>query len=193
MTRLSTALALFGGLTLFSASAALAAPCGNTSAGFGAWKAAFASEARQAGVGQKGLQALAATRYASRTIAADRNQKSFRYSLEKFMQVRGSATIVSQGRALKTRNARFRNGAGLCQGFRASQKSRRRSHSSPSFKAQIQKLAFSFSLHPHVRTEGHPLPGLRSSVRSQPHGCHSMPGPNLVLGAHLLRVFSVSR
>lgn len=107
MTRLSTALALFGGLTLFSASAALAAPCGNTSAGFGAWKAAFASEARQAGVGQKGLQALAATRYASRTIAADRNQKSFRYSLEKFMQVRGSATIVSQGRALKTRNARF--------------------------------------------------------------------------------------
>ncbi|MGR3313247.1 lytic murein transglycosylase [Roseovarius indicus] len=107
MTRLSTALALFGGLTLFSASAALAAPCGNTSAGFGAWKAAFASEARQAGVGQKGLQALATTRYASRTIAADRNQKSFRYSLEKFMQVRGSATIVSQGRALKTRNARF--------------------------------------------------------------------------------------
>ena len=107
MTRLSTALALFGGLTFFSASAALAAPCGNTSAGFGAWKAAFASEARQAGVGQKGLQALAATRYASRTIAADRNQKSFRYSLEKFMQVRGSATIVSQGRALKTRNARF--------------------------------------------------------------------------------------
>ena len=107
MTRLSTALALFGGLTLFSASAALAAPCGNTSAGFGAWKAAFASEARQAGVGQKGLQALAATRYASRTTAADRNQKSFRYSLEKFMQVRGSATIVSQGRALKTRNARF--------------------------------------------------------------------------------------
>ena len=107
MTRLSTALALFGGLTLFSASAALAAPCGNTSAGFGAWKAAFASEARQAGVGQKGLQALAATRYARRTIAADRNQKSFRYSLEKFMQVRGSATIVSQGRALKTRNARF--------------------------------------------------------------------------------------
>ena len=38
-----------------------------------------------------------------------------------------------------------------------------------------------------------PLSGLRSSVRSQPHGCHSMPGPNLVLGAHLLRVFSVSR
>ena len=52
--------------------------------------------------------------------------------------------------------ASFRNGAGLCQGFRASQKSRRRSHSSPSFKAQIQKLTFSFSLHRHVRTEGHP-------------------------------------
>src|SRR6056297_1826447 len=27
-----------------------------------------------------------------------------------------------------------------------------------------------------------PLSGLRSSIRSQPHGCHSMPGPNLVPG-----------
>lgn len=107
MTRFSTALVILGGLALFHGQAAQAAPCGNTSAGFAAWKSAFAAEARRAGVGQKGLQALAATRYASRTIAADRNQKTFRYSLDKFMKVRGSATIVSQGRALKTRNARF--------------------------------------------------------------------------------------
>lgn len=85
------------------------AGCGNTGAGFEAWKVQFAQEARQAGVGQRGLQALAGARYATRTIAADRNQKSFRYSLEKFMEIRGSATIVAQGRKRKARNAEFYN------------------------------------------------------------------------------------
>lgn len=107
MIRFSTALAALATSTLMFANAAQAAPCGTTSAGFGAWKSAFAAEARSAGVGQRGLQALAATRYATRTIAADRNQKTFRYSLEKFMQVRGSSTIISQGRAIKARNASF--------------------------------------------------------------------------------------
>lgn len=88
-------------------SAALAAQCGNTAAGFGAWKTAFAGEAARAGVGQRGLQALSGARYATGTIAADRNQKSFRYSLERFMQVRGSATIVAQGRQRKARDAGF--------------------------------------------------------------------------------------
>ncbi|TMM54280.1 lytic murein transglycosylase [Sulfitobacter sabulilitoris] len=87
--------------------AALAAPCGNTAAGFDTWKAAFAAEARRAGVGQRGLQALAQSRYASRTIAADRNQKSFRYSLPKFMQIRGADTIVAQGRKRRARDAAF--------------------------------------------------------------------------------------
>ncbi|AXI54542.1 murein transglycosylase [Sulfitobacter sp. JL08] len=83
---------------------ALAAQCGNTGAGFEAWKSDFAKEARQAGVKKLGLQALAASTYAKRTIAADRNQKSFRYSLEKFMQVRGADTIVAHGRKRKARN-----------------------------------------------------------------------------------------
>lgn len=86
---------------------ALAAQCGNTANGFDAWKAAFASEAAKAGVGQRGLQALANARYATGTIAADRNQKSFKYSLSKFMQVRGADTIVAQGRKRKARNAGF--------------------------------------------------------------------------------------
>ncbi len=95
-------------VVLFSAtSAAQAATCGNTSAGFDAWKAAFASEAKRAGVGQRGLQALASSQYASKTIAADRNQKSFKYSLDKFMKVRGAPTIVSQGRKRKAKNAAF--------------------------------------------------------------------------------------
>jgi len=88
---------------------ALAAPCGNTGNGFGQWKAAFAAEAERAGVGGRGLQALANAQYASRTIAADRNQKSFRYSLDKFMQIRGSATIVAQGRKRLARDREFYN------------------------------------------------------------------------------------
>lgn len=84
-----------------------AAPCGNTSSGFENWKRDFAATAKRAGVGSKGLSALKQARYAKRTIAADRNQKSFKYSLEKFMQVRGAETIVVQGRKRKARNPAF--------------------------------------------------------------------------------------
>ncbi|UWR21304.1 lytic transglycosylase domain-containing protein [Sulfitobacter sp. S190] len=86
---------------------ALAAQCGNDAGGFNTWKAAFASEAQRAGVKQRGLDALAKASYATDTIRADRNQKSFKYSLDKFMQVRGSATIVAQGKKRKARNAGF--------------------------------------------------------------------------------------
>jgi len=92
---------------LFAPGLAIAAPCGNTSAGFAAWKVAFAPEAKRSGIGNAGLSALAATRYAQATINADRNQRSFGYTLEKFMQVRGADTIVAQGRRLKARNAQF--------------------------------------------------------------------------------------
>ena len=84
-----------------------AATCGNTSSGFNSWKAAFASEAKRAGVGQRGLQALASSQYASKTIAAEHNQNSFKYSPDKFMKVRGAPTIVSQGRKRKAKNASF--------------------------------------------------------------------------------------
>lgn len=108
MKRIITAAAFFMA-TLTAAGSAHAAPCGNTSAGFNAWKAAFAAEAQRAGVGQRGLQALANSQYASGTIKADRNQKSFKYSLQKFMQVRGAPTIVAQGRKRKAQNATFFN------------------------------------------------------------------------------------
>lgn len=87
--------------------ASYGATCGNSAGGFPAWKAAFAKEAKKAGVGARGLQALANAKYASGTIKADRNQKSFKYSLSKFMKVRGANTIVSQGRKRKARNASF--------------------------------------------------------------------------------------
>lgn len=85
----------------------LAAQCGNNANGFNSWKAAFAAEAKAAGVGNRGLQALANAKYATATIKADRNQKSFKYSLSKFMKVRGADTIVAQGRKRKARNASF--------------------------------------------------------------------------------------
>ena len=85
----------------------LAAPCGNTSGGYEDWKSVMAKEAGQAGVGERGQQALLGSSYSTKTIAADRNQKSFKYTLSKFLQVRGADAIVSQGRKRKAKNADF--------------------------------------------------------------------------------------
>ena len=84
--------------------AGIAAPCGNTSQGFEAWKAAFAREAAAQGIGQRGLQALARVQYSSGTIAADRNQKGVRYSLTDFLRIRGVDAIVAGGRKRKAAN-----------------------------------------------------------------------------------------
>lgn len=86
---------------------AVAATCGNSAGGFDTWKSSFASEAQRAGVGNRGLQALSGTRYAQRTINADRNQKSFRLSLDEFMRRRGADTIVAQGRRRLAQNPNF--------------------------------------------------------------------------------------
>ncbi|MCD1624446.1 lytic murein transglycosylase [Seohaeicola saemankumensis] len=96
-------------LDLFAATPLAAAQCGNTAAGFDAWKRDFARIAAQSGIGERGLNALAGTSYATRTIAADRNQKSFGFTLERFMEVRGAATIVAQGKKRKSRDAAFYN------------------------------------------------------------------------------------
>ncbi len=85
----------------------IAAPCGNNGNGFEAWKQDFAKQAKRAGVKKRGLQALSQTRYATSTISADRNQKSFKYSLDKFMQVRGADAIVTQGRRRKAASPQF--------------------------------------------------------------------------------------
>lgn len=89
------------------ASGVAGAPCGDGPGGFEAWKQAFAGEAQSEGVGRRGLEALAQSRYSTETIRADRGQRSFRYSLAEFMRVRGAEAIVSQGRRLKARNANF--------------------------------------------------------------------------------------
>lgn len=94
-------------LVALSPGAALAAQCSDTGAAYPQWKADFAQVAAQNGVGQRGLAALANTSYATRTINADRNQRSFTYTLEKFMEVRGADTIVAQGRRRIAENPQF--------------------------------------------------------------------------------------
>lgn len=86
---------------------AQAAPCGNTAAGFEAWKPKMAAEAQAAGIGSKGIAALEATSYAIATIRADRGQKSFKLGLEAFMKKRGAAGIVQRGRTLKAQHAKL--------------------------------------------------------------------------------------
>lgn len=88
-------------------SSAQAARCGNNASGFNTWKAEFRAEAASRGVGQKALRAFDGTSYATKTISADRNQKSFKLTLEQFMQRRGAAAIVSKGRTLKRQNAQL--------------------------------------------------------------------------------------
>jgi lytic murein transglycosylase len=90
-----------------ASSAAFAASCSNSAGGYEAWKAEIAAEAAAQGVGAKGLAALKASSYSRETISADRNQKSFKYTIGKFMQVRGADTIVKQGRGQKAKNAKL--------------------------------------------------------------------------------------
>lgn len=87
--------------------AASAQSCGNDASGFEAWKREFAQAAAAQGVGQRGLDALAQTTYSTRTIEADRNQRSFRYPLDEFMRIRGADTIVAQGRQMYQSNPGF--------------------------------------------------------------------------------------
>lgn len=89
------------------ATPALGATCSNTSSGFDAWKSDMATEAAVEGVGPQGLAALAGARYSKATISADRNQKSFKYSLDKFLTLRGADTIIAQGRAKRAKNKSF--------------------------------------------------------------------------------------
>src|SRR5262245_61127207 len=90
---------------VLAAGNAIAAGCGKNAAGFESWKSAFAAEAKANGIKAKGISALMGTRYATATIKADRSQKSFKLSLEAFMQKRGAAGIIARGRSLKNSNA----------------------------------------------------------------------------------------
>jgi len=89
---------------VWMASAAGAAQCGNTSAGFETWKRQFADEARGK-ASARTVAAFMATTYSTATIAADRGQRSFRLSLEQFLAKRGGPAIVARARSLKQTHA----------------------------------------------------------------------------------------
>lgn len=87
--------------------AASAATCSDTGGQYEVWKAEIVGELKDEGVGKRGIDALKGTSYSTATIGADRNQKSFKYSLEKFLEVRGAETIIAQGRKRKAQSPEF--------------------------------------------------------------------------------------
>ncbi len=91
--------------SVLAGGAAHAQQCSNDGARFEAWKQEFRQVAAANGVGERGLSALANTRYSTQTISADRNQRSFRLSLDEFMQRRGATQIVQRGKRLKREHA----------------------------------------------------------------------------------------
>src|SRR4029077_8001768 len=79
---------------VWMASKADAAQCGNSAAGFEAWKRQFADEARGRGVSASAAAALMAANYSTATIAADRGQHGFHVSLGQFLAKRGGSVIA---------------------------------------------------------------------------------------------------
>jgi lytic murein transglycosylase len=92
-------------LLVTAGAAQAAAGCGKSSAGFSEWIQQYEQQAQAQGIGNRAIGALSNVNYATKTINADRNQKSFKYSLDKFMQVRGGQTIISRGKSQKAKNA----------------------------------------------------------------------------------------
>ena len=93
------------GLLLAGATPALAQSCGNSSAGFAPWLASFKSQAASQGISQGTLEtALGGVTYDSKVIGLDRNQKSFKLSLDAFMERRAPASFVKKGKGIIAQN-----------------------------------------------------------------------------------------
>ena len=72
-------------LAFTAATPVLAAKCSNSGAGFDAFKRDFAKEAKAAGIGRKGLRALASTKYSPGVIKFDRRvNRSFKRAKTNF-------------------------------------------------------------------------------------------------------------
>ncbi|SMC89013.1 lytic transglycosylase domain-containing protein [Rhizobium sp. RU36D] len=96
--------------TVFAASDASAAQCGNTGAGFDAWVAQFKKDAVANGVKADVVnRAMSSVSYNTGTIRADRGQKSFKLSFDQFMAKRGGQAIISRGKGMKQNNASLLN------------------------------------------------------------------------------------
>ncbi len=94
----------------FTAGPALAAKCSNSSKGFSAFKKDFAVYAKQNGVGKRGINALASTKYSPSVIKFDRAQrKSFKKGFNAFYKLRTTGLAGPAKRQMK-RHARLLNG-----------------------------------------------------------------------------------
>ena len=78
-------LALGAVFVISTSTMAIAAQCSNSGAGFNAFKKDFAKEAKAAGIGSKGLKALASTKYSPGVIKFDRRvNRSFKRAKTNF-------------------------------------------------------------------------------------------------------------
>lgn len=95
---------------LFLASPALAATCGSNAGGFATWLEEFKGEARAAGISNRTIEsALGGVTYDKKVIGLDRNQKSFKLSLDEFMARRAPKSFVSKGKKIIAQNAGMLN------------------------------------------------------------------------------------
>jgi membrane-bound lytic murein transglycosylase B len=94
-------------LVALTSASTQAATCGNTSAGFGPWLAAFKKSAAAQGISASAISSgLAGVTYDPRIIRFDRNQKSFKLSFEQFYARRVGSSLVGRARArMKTHAA----------------------------------------------------------------------------------------
>lgn len=77
---------IVGAITIaLVSSSAMAAKCSNNGSGFDAFKRDFAKEAKAAGIGRRGLAALASTQYSPGVIKYDRSvNRSFKRAKNNF-------------------------------------------------------------------------------------------------------------
>lgn len=93
-------------LLVLSASPVLAAKCGNTGGGFNTWLEQTKKEAVKKGIKQRTLDiALKGVSYDASVIKLDRNQKSFKLSLQQFMARRAPPSFVKRGKKIMKQNA----------------------------------------------------------------------------------------
>lgn len=103
--RLGSMIAATAVIMGMSVAGAAAQQCGNDGSGFEQWKTGFVQHAAAQGFGERALSALQDTRYNQATINADRGQKSFKLTLEEFMQKRGAKAIVRKAAQLEDQHA----------------------------------------------------------------------------------------
>ncbi len=93
---------------IFATSAADAATCGNGAGGFNRWVREVRGAALANGIrGATFDAAMAGVSYHSRVISLDRNQKSFKLSLDQFMARRAPASFVSKGKRIMRANGKL--------------------------------------------------------------------------------------